>query len=129
MSVARQGDKDTMATAFDLEELLERLGGDRESVAELIDIFLDDAPPRVAALREPITDLDAARRTAHTLKGASGNMAAHAASEAAARLEAAAVQGNLAAVEAARVEVVQEMDRLFAEMARGRAGLPGEAGR
>jgi HPt (histidine-containing phosphotransfer) domain-containing protein len=116
-----------MATAFDIDELLDRLGGDRETVAELIEIFLEDTPPRVDDLRQPVADFDGVRRTAHTIKGASGNMAAHAASAAAARLETAAAQGDHEAAEAARLDLVREMDLLFAEMARCRGTLTGGA--
>jgi HPt (histidine-containing phosphotransfer) domain-containing protein len=46
--------------------LSEMLGGDREAVTELVDTFLDDAPKRLAELRQG--DAALAGRAAHTLK-------------------------------------------------------------
>lgn len=110
--------------AFDLDELVERLGGDRACARELVDIFLDDTRPRLASLIAPIGDLEGARRVAHTLKGACGNMAAHAASQAAAILEAAAAAGDGAAAEGARQILVGELQRLFSVLEREAGGTP-----
>jgi HPt (histidine-containing phosphotransfer) domain-containing protein len=50
--------------------LVAMLGGDAEALAEIVDAFLDEAPQRVAELREGATVGDAALvgRAAHTLK-------------------------------------------------------------
>lgn len=111
------------AAAIDLDELLERLGGDREAVAELIDLFLEDTPPRLAEVRNPASDRAGLRRVAHTLKGASGNMGGYDASRAASGLEQAAGAGDTAAMDAARAALLCEMDRLLVELARSRAAM------
>lgn len=98
------------AEAFDQTALLVRLEGDEELLQELIVLFLDDAPQRLARLREAAAghDLPALAQAAHTLKGAMGNLCATRAFDAAQRLESLAHAGDaqhageaLAALEAA----------------------------
>jgi HPt (histidine-containing phosphotransfer) domain-containing protein len=52
--------------------------GDEEFMGELIDIYLEDMPRQLQALRAAVQNHDAAAAaaTAHRLKGASGNMGA-----------------------------------------------------
>jgi HPt (histidine-containing phosphotransfer) domain-containing protein len=52
--------------------------GDEKFMGELIDIFLEDMPRQLEALRAAVqsNDAAAAAATAHRLKGASGNMGA-----------------------------------------------------
>lgn len=54
--------------------LLSRVDGDEEIFAELCDIFLDDAPKRLAAIRAALDagDAKALRAAAHAFKGAAG---------------------------------------------------------
>ncbi len=110
----------------DLEELVNRLGGDRACLAELIDIFLDDARARTDEVRREEGNLAALRRVAHTLKGAAGNLCAMAASRAAAQLEAAAARGDQPSAGAARLALLDEMNRLIAQLVNARvAGAAG----
>ncbi len=52
--------------------------GDPELVMDLITMFLDDGPAKVAAVTEGLAvgDFDKAERAAHSLKGSSGNLGA-----------------------------------------------------
>jgi two-component system sensor histidine kinase/response regulator len=52
--------------------------GEPDFVGELIELFLHDAPPQLAALRDAIEeeDADSVELIAHTLKGSSGSMGA-----------------------------------------------------
>ena len=56
---------------------------------ELVGLFLDECPQRMAEIREAITRRDATKlqQAAHTLKGSVGNFGAREAFEAARRLE------------------------------------------
>lgn len=108
---------------FDLREFTERLDGDVEAVAELIDIFLEDVPALEAVIREGRDDLDRLRRTAHTLKGATGNMGAAGAMGAAADLEQAARGNDAGAVEERRLRLLDELAALVAALRRVRARL------
>ncbi len=63
---------------FDEAELMDRLGGDREILREVVAIFCHSAPDLVSEIRTSIEgrDLTRLRATAHTLKGAAGNLSA-----------------------------------------------------
>lgn len=52
--------------------------GDPELVVDLIQMFLEDGPSKVAAVTEGLAagDFDKAERAAHSLKGSSGNLGA-----------------------------------------------------
>lgn len=52
--------------------------GDPELLLDLIQIFLDDGPAKVAAVTEglQVGDFDKMERAAHSLKGSSGNLGA-----------------------------------------------------
>ena len=89
--------------AIDSEELEQRLGGDDQLLAEVIRMFLEDCPARLAAIRQALDvhSLEGIRTTAHALKGAAGNLAATRLFEAAQQLEAIGAGGNVGAAEAA----------------------------
>jgi HPt (histidine-containing phosphotransfer) domain-containing protein len=52
--------------------LFESIGRDEEAYAELLDVFLEDAQPRVTAIRSAVEagDMATLAREAHTYKGA-----------------------------------------------------------
>jgi CheY-like chemotaxis protein/HPt (histidine-containing phosphotransfer) domain-containing protein len=56
-------------------QVLARVGGDRELLAEISRLFVDDAPQHLQKIRAAIDarDSDALRRAAHSLKGAAAN--------------------------------------------------------
>ena len=89
-------DPETIASLQDL--------GDPEFVAEVIDIYIADAPPRIETMREAIAEGDAEKlaAAAHALKSSSGNVGATAVCEICADLEANTLEGateKLAALE------------------------------
>ena len=93
--------KDSMSgTPFSRDTLLDRLDGDRELVEEVLSVFLEDTPRKMEELREAVdgSNLDQAMRLAHSLKGAAGNIGATRMHDLARQAEAAASEGNLAAV-------------------------------
>ena len=62
-----------------LDELLSFADdGDPELLVDLIQMFLEDGPSKVAAVSQglAIGDFDMAERAAHSLKGSSGNLGA-----------------------------------------------------
>lgn len=81
--------------------LLARVDGDEEVFDELCDIFLDDAPKRLAAIRTAIegADAKALRAAAHAFKGAAGVFDASGIVDAARALEQMGEKGRLAATE------------------------------
>jgi signal transduction histidine kinase/CheY-like chemotaxis protein len=91
-----------------VEELLERVDGDRAFIAELAEIFREDYPRQIQALREGVISVepDKVRCAAHALKGALSNLAAAEASSLAASLEAKGRSGDLAGT----VRVVDQLE-------------------
>jgi signal transduction histidine kinase/DNA-binding response OmpR family regulator len=84
------------------QDVLERLGGDEHLFSEVISLFLDDCPKRLAAIKAAVDTRDAEliRTTAHALKGAAGNLSEGGLFEAAAMLERIGAERRLEAAEA-----------------------------
>lgn len=63
---------------IDLQDVLERVENDRELLVELIEIFLEDYPTRMASLKKAVSEKNIAsvKDAAHSLKGASANISA-----------------------------------------------------
>jgi HPt (histidine-containing phosphotransfer) domain-containing protein len=55
-----------------------QLDGEPDLLADLVEVFADDASARLEALREALiqADADGIAKTAHTLKGSAGNCGA-----------------------------------------------------
>ena len=89
--------------ALNRAELMERLGGDTELLAEVIELFLEDCPKRLAAIKAAVDERDAEliRTTAHALKGAAGTISAAAPLRSGADARAARPEKRLEAAEAA----------------------------
>lgn len=89
------------------EALLARVDGDEQIFAELCDIFLDDAPKRLAAIRAALEAGNAAalRAAAHAFKGAAGVFDAEQIVALARRLEVIGAEGNLPDGEAVWAEL------------------------
>jgi two-component system, sensor histidine kinase and response regulator len=86
------------ATELDVAAILAGLGGDRALLGEVIDVFLADAPLRLAEARAALEKGDAAAiaAQAHTLKSMVGLFTTAEAFAAARELEAIGKQGDLA---------------------------------
>jgi len=112
------GPPDATAGVVDLPRLLERVGGDRKALAELVGIFRADSPKQVARIREAIGEKNASalRAAAHALKGAVSNFAAAAATEAALRLQKMGEAGQLAGAGAALERLEGEIEALLASL-------------
>jgi len=82
---------------FDREDLLETLGGDSESLARLVALFVEDLSAQVDALRTALEagEPDAVESHAHRLKGAAANMRAGSMSRLFAEMEQTARRGEL----------------------------------
>jgi CheY-like chemotaxis protein len=82
---------------FDLTNVLDMVGGDEALVIQLLCILRDDIPSTAANLETLLTasNLEAATRVVHTIKGSAGNLSAAALHAAAATLESSLRQGIL----------------------------------
>jgi two-component system, sensor histidine kinase and response regulator len=104
--------------------LLERVEGDQELLTEIINLFVDDAPRLMNAMRGAFEQRDMAllERLAHSMKGAAGNLCASLTAATAMQLEYDAKKGDaescksdLAKLEAA----VAKLLPLLAELSQG----------
>jgi signal transduction histidine kinase/DNA-binding response OmpR family regulator/HPt (histidine-containing phosphotransfer) domain-containing protein len=88
---------------FDDAALLHRVSGDYDLMIEVIRLFLEDLPARLAAIQDAVTGRNAValRAAAHALKGSAGNLAVGGLSEAASVLERIGEESQLDAADAA----------------------------
>ena len=88
---------------FDVEALRRRLSGDDQLMTDVIHVFLEDLPMRLAAIRDAVDGRNAAalRAAAHALKGAASNLSATGLSEAARVLERIGAESRMDAAEGA----------------------------
>jgi len=95
--------------------LFESIGRDEEAYAELLDVFLEDAPARVDAIRSAIDDGDTATlaREAHSYKGAAAVLEATEVRNCADALELLARAGHLHGAAAIANRLVVESAVLF----------------
>jgi diguanylate cyclase (GGDEF)-like protein len=96
-------------SSFDLNELMRRLGDDREIAEATIEQFLADAPSRIKELRaaQEAGDAEQLRFKAHSLKGLAGAVSAGRLQELNQALERAATDG------ATDGDMVQRIEREF----------------
>jgi HPt (histidine-containing phosphotransfer) domain-containing protein len=102
-----------------LEPIYSKLGADAD-LSELVEMFVQEIPDRVAALQAQFAARDMAElaRTAHQIKGAAGSYGFGAVTPSAARLESSAKAQE-------PEEAVQEaLDELIGTCMRLRAGTP-----
>ena len=104
---------------LDREAALARLEGDEALFAELVDVYLEEWPKLFAEIRGALAagDLPTVGNKAHRLCGLAKTFDAHAASDAAARLEGVSAAGDRAAVADASAEVGVQFTRLQDELA------------
>jgi two-component system sensor histidine kinase/response regulator len=99
--------------------LLERVEGDQELLAEIINLFLDDAPRLMAAMRGDLAQADMAllERLAHSMKGAAGNLSANFTAAAAMQLEKNAKAGEAEPAKASLANLEASVERLLPALA------------
>lgn len=107
-----------MESVLDKASLLERLDGDQELLAELIELFLADCPNLLEEIRSAVASGDAPllMRAAHTLKGSVSNFCAPRATEASQRLETLGRDGNIADAPAALASLENLIEHLRSEL-------------
>jgi two-component system, sensor histidine kinase and response regulator len=84
------------------QQFMNRLGGDEQLFMDVVQLFLQDCPRRLADIKDAVDRRDAERirLAAHALKGASANLSASGLFDAAAVLERIGSEGRLDAAEA-----------------------------
>lgn len=101
-------------STLDFDQMRERLGDDEELISDVIRLFLEDYPLRLAAIKSALEarDPERLRAAAHTLKGSASNLSAPGVVAAARALEAIGSSGDLGAAEAGFARLVSEAERL-----------------
>ncbi|HLJ16713.1 MAG TPA: Hpt domain-containing protein [Bryobacteraceae bacterium] len=104
---------------LDRVSILERLDGSQELLAELIQLFLEEAPQLIQTMRGALQqgDMQVLARTAHSMKGAASNFLAYGTSSAALHLETDAKNGDLEAARASLAALENVVERLLPELA------------
>lgn len=97
-----------------LDTLLESLDGDAESLAELIQTYLEDAPRQIEALQQAIAEgtSTTVERIAHTLKGTSSAFGASVLSSRCQKLERSSAAGDLNGAVVSLQEIKAELPRV-----------------
>jgi two-component system sensor histidine kinase/response regulator len=106
------------APSFSPEDLLERVGGDRQLVAELVTLLAHDAPDAIAALQRTLADGDAAglQQAAHRLRGALLNFGADTAAAAALEVETLARAGTIEHASTPVQRLIESVTQLLADL-------------
>ena len=107
---------------FDEGALLNRVSGDAELMTDVIRVFLDDCPARLAAIKDAVTSRnpEELRAAAHALKGAAGNLSAIGLFDAAQVLERIGAESRMEAAEGAWRRLAVEASHVI-DVLRGRA--------
>lgn len=107
-----------MSNKINKAEALNRLDGDEELLAEICEIFMDDAPIQMETLKQAIADNDRTltERQAHTIKSASANIGAETVREQASRLEQTARENDLSNVDELYEGLEQELEEVLKEL-------------
>jgi HPt (histidine-containing phosphotransfer) domain-containing protein len=110
-----------MVTAIDpqaIEDLRAMNPGDDSFLRELIQIYLEDSPARIAEIEQSLAQGDAIRltRAAHSLKGSSSNFGASQLRALSERIEQIGRSGVLSDVPARLPELKTEFDRVKAAL-------------
>jgi CheY-like chemotaxis protein len=102
------------------EQVLARVGGDRQLLVEISRLFVDDAPGHLAKIQQALEtrDADMLRRAAHALKGAAANFEADSVVAAARVLEEIGRDGRFDDATAAWKVMRYETDRLIDTLQR-----------
>jgi PAS domain S-box-containing protein len=122
-AAARPEEPPGASTVFDEQAALGYAGGDRELLAQVVQLFRDDYPASLRTIDDAIGqhDPEALQQAAHRLKGAIATVGAAAGRQAAADIEDAARAGDFDRARRAQATLRQEIGRL--EEALAQAGL------
>ncbi|HDD44396.1 MAG TPA: Hpt domain-containing protein [Candidatus Desulfofervidus auxilii] len=97
---------------FDLNKVMEMVEGDKELLKELLNLFFSDYPEKLAKIHHALEKNDAKTvyETAHSLKGACGNLGLSRAYNLSLEIEKMCKEGKLERVEEAYKKLVKELD-------------------
>jgi PAS domain S-box-containing protein len=96
-------------------ELLERVGGDREFLSELVSLFREDSPKQLDRIKTAVKNGDSSEvlRGAHSLRGTLANLAARPAADFAAEIEHAGKSDDVLRARVALQNLELELPRVL----------------
>ncbi len=99
---------------FDKDVILERFDGEKEFLAELVEIFTNDIPEQFSEIQKAVDNRNGKdlEKSAHKLKGAVANFEEKAAFEAALKIEMMGKENKLDGIEEAYDILVKEVECL-----------------
>jgi two-component system, sensor histidine kinase and response regulator len=108
------------APAFDQDDVLARVSGDRQLLAELVEVFTQETPRALLEIRRSVDNNDPSRleRAAHRLRGSIMAFGADLAAQAALALEALGRGGVLTGAEGHVMNLEREVHRLIHALGR-----------
>jgi len=106
--------RDASMSVLDSAAALARVEGDKDTLVEMTNLFLEEKPKLLAAVREAVSrrDAKALEYAAHALKGSVGNFSAEGAFQAALNLEIMGRQGDLSGAREAYELLHVQIERL-----------------
>jgi two-component system, sensor histidine kinase and response regulator len=101
---------------FDRASLLDRLAGDAELLEQIVQVFADDCPARLAAVDAALAagSAQGLATAAHAIKGAALNLSANRLADVASALETAGHHGDLVDAPALVLSLHHEVEQLLA---------------
>ena len=99
---------------IDIKEFLERVQDDRDLLVELLDIYVEDFGQKRKIFEAAVQkkDLEQIKTVAHSMKGSSGNISAHAIHACWLKVELLAKNSDINGIP----DVLKEIDSLFAQL-------------
>ena len=100
---------------LDRAEILKQIGGNEETLKQIVALFATESAQNMAQIRHAIMNEDASelQRAAHTLKASVRIFGAERAAAVALQLETMGREGNLLAAEETRLVLEKELERLM----------------
>jgi len=99
---------------IDFNSALERTGGDKDFLYELIDMYMEDFMPKYDELKKAIKEEDftAIQETGHYLKGSAANLSLSFLKDAALQMELAGEEKDIKKAQQTLADLKKEFDRL-----------------
>jgi two-component system sensor histidine kinase/response regulator len=103
---------------YDVSGVLDKLGGDREFLAECIDLFAAELPAMMQTLRDSIqaASPDRVHAAAHALKGMTSNFCEDGPAKTAGRIDRLAREGQIDEAPRLFAELEDEIEKLLADL-------------
>jgi len=113
--IIRMKDSRDSTQVLDRSSLLDRLEGDQALLVELLHVFQEEAPRLLATMQHAMQtrDMNTLSLSAHSMKGAAGNISAIPTATHASQLEQEAKNGNVTSCKASLAKLESDLEQLI----------------